>query len=134
MGRRYGVPIEAVERTERPTAVTPVPRAPDWLRGVTSLRGEVVSVVELNRLLAHDGVQRLEDVSSVLVLQDGGRRIAVQSTALPDFVRISLDDSRTLPPTEVDVYAGGIERGGALIGLLDLPKLMDLIERRLGDG
>lgn len=133
MGRRYGVPIEAVERTERPSAVTPVPRAPEWLRGVTSLRGDVVTVVELNRLLAHAGVERLEDVSSVLVLQDAGRRIAVQSTALPDFVRIAEGEARNLPPTEVDVYAGGIERDGALVGLLDMPKLLDLIERRLND-
>jgi chemotaxis signal transduction protein len=127
------VPIDAVERTERPTAVTPVPRAPDWVRGVTSLRGDVITVVELNQLLAREGVQRLEDVRSMLVLSHDGRRLAIQSTSLPDFVRVTAAQMMSLPPAEIDVYAGGIERDGSLIGLLELPKLFEFIERRLAD-
>jgi purine-binding chemotaxis protein CheW len=43
----YAVPEAYVTELERVPRVTAVPRMPEWLRGVTNLRGDIVSVIDL---------------------------------------------------------------------------------------
>ncbi|MDB5391120.1 MAG: CheW protein [Planctomycetaceae bacterium] len=40
------VPISHVLEVQRVPAITSIPNVPDWLRGVTNLRGEIISVVD----------------------------------------------------------------------------------------
>ncbi len=50
-GSTYALLEQFVTEVERVPKITPVPRVPAWLRGVTSLRGEVLSVIDLRMLL-----------------------------------------------------------------------------------
>jgi purine-binding chemotaxis protein CheW len=52
----YAVPEAHVTELERVPRLTPVPRVPAWLRGVTNLRGDIVSVVDLRIYLGLSGV------------------------------------------------------------------------------
>jgi purine-binding chemotaxis protein CheW len=47
----YAVPLSNVIEIERPPAITLVPNMPDWMMGVTNLRGDIVSMVDLRRFL-----------------------------------------------------------------------------------
>lgn len=133
--RPFAVPIDAVERTERIPTITPVPRAPAFVRGVASLRGEIVCVVDLHRLLAGVDAAPPQGARSLLVLQDdAGRRLAVLSSSLPDFERVRRDQTMRAPAADVDVYHGAIERDAELVGILDPAKLFDHVEKLLGDG
>lgn len=133
--RPFAVPIDAVERTERIPTITPVPRAPAFVRGVASLRGGVVCVVDLHRLLVGEAAAEAPVPRSLLILQDGaGRRLAVLSSSLPDFERVRRDQTMRAPAADVDVYQGAIERDTELVGVLDPTKLFDHVEKLLGDG
>ena len=46
-----GVDIHNVEEINRQVDVTPVPQSPHHVRGVINLRGEVVTVVDLGKVL-----------------------------------------------------------------------------------
>ena len=46
-----GVEIEHVQEINHQLDLTPVPGAPDSIRGVINLRGDVVTVLDLHRLL-----------------------------------------------------------------------------------
>jgi purine-binding chemotaxis protein CheW len=48
------LPLSAVESIERPGRFTQLPFAAPWLRGVTAVRGEIVSVVDLGRFDGRD--------------------------------------------------------------------------------
>lgn len=48
-GRRYGLPLPAVDRVARVVDVLPLPKAPDVVRGVVNVRGRVVPVIDLRR-------------------------------------------------------------------------------------
>src|SRR6266852_4107273 len=50
-GRRWAVPTRAVVEVRELAAVSLVPFAPPWLRGVARAGGEVVAVVDLARFL-----------------------------------------------------------------------------------
>ena len=128
--RDFAVTIDAVERTERVPMVTPVPRSPSYVRGVATLRGEVVCVLDLRAYLAGEE-SGIGDAKSLLVVTDGERRVGVLSESLPDFQRVHTDELMDLPPTELEVYAGAIEREGELVGIIDPVRLFDHIERRL---
>jgi purine-binding chemotaxis protein CheW len=43
---KYAIPIGNLLEVEKPDSVTPLPRGPDWLKGVTSLHGEILSVID----------------------------------------------------------------------------------------
>ena len=47
--RKLAFPLSAVEAVERPGRFTAVPFAAPWLRGVTAIRGAVLSVVDLGQ-------------------------------------------------------------------------------------
>jgi purine-binding chemotaxis protein CheW len=47
----YGVPVEQVREVRDMQAVTPVPGAPAYVEGVTNLRGQIITVVDLRKRL-----------------------------------------------------------------------------------
>jgi purine-binding chemotaxis protein CheW len=47
----YAVPEAFVAELERVPRITPVPGVPAWMRGVTNLRGDIVSVIDMRAFL-----------------------------------------------------------------------------------
>lgn len=69
---RYALPLSAVREVVVPPEVwSRVPRAPPQVRGVINLRGRVVTVVELARLI---GLAEPVTAAQKIVLLDRGRR------------------------------------------------------------
>jgi len=52
-GRRYGVRLDSLQEVVRYSqlSVAPVPNSPEWLDGITSLRGSILSAVNLRSFL-----------------------------------------------------------------------------------
>ena len=48
---RFGAPLSNVLEIQRTPNITPLPRTPPWLWGVTNLRGQIISVVDLAGVL-----------------------------------------------------------------------------------
>ncbi|MCX5858378.1 MAG: chemotaxis protein CheW, partial [Proteobacteria bacterium] len=52
LGREeYGIEIQWIEEIIKPRSVTEVPRSPDYIPGIISLRGKIVPIMELERRL-----------------------------------------------------------------------------------
>ena len=49
-GTAYAVPVTAVKEVLPYEQVTPVPRTPDYLKGVVNIRGTVISVIDFRVL------------------------------------------------------------------------------------
>ena len=49
--QQFGLPLSGVLEIDRCGDVTTLPRTPAWLRGVTNLRGQILSVTDLRNLL-----------------------------------------------------------------------------------
>ena len=47
----FGIPLRGVREIDRCGKVTVLPRTPAWLRGVTNLRGQILSVTDFRNLL-----------------------------------------------------------------------------------
>ncbi len=47
----YGVPVEQVREVRDMQTVTPVPGSPAFVEGVTNLRGQIITVMDLRKRL-----------------------------------------------------------------------------------
>ena len=56
--RQFGLPLEMVREIARCGKVTMLPRTPHWLRGLTNVRGQVLSVTDLRNLLQMEDQQQ----------------------------------------------------------------------------
>lgn len=127
----YAIPLECVVKIERVPPLIPVPRTPSFVRGIASLRGEIVCVVDLRQLLGLPGSTLAPH--GLLVLQDGARHVAVLSDVLPDYFKVRTGAILPSPnrSTSEGVVNEVIERGGTFIALLDVKKLFSVLGSRL---
>ncbi|MEZ5395372.1 MAG: chemotaxis protein CheW [Bryobacterales bacterium] len=82
-GARYAVSIRSVLELDRLSPITPVPNTPEFVLGVTNVRGEVVSVIDLRRLLGFPPLARPE-TGRLIQVREVGR--AVRSGLLVDSI------------------------------------------------
>ncbi len=90
-----GIPIRDVEEICRFCNVTPVPGAPETVCGVMSLRGEVVTVLDLRVVLGLGKTERTRQTRNVIV-HAGGERIGLLVDRVADVVSAATAD--LLPP------------------------------------
>jgi purine-binding chemotaxis protein CheW len=90
-----GIPINEVEEISRYCTVTPVPGAPESVSGVMSLRGEVVTVLDLRAVLGLGKTECARQTRNVIV-HAGGERIGLLVDRVADVVRAATAD--LLPP------------------------------------
>lgn len=128
-GEQYAMRLEAVTKIERVPAIVAVPRTPPFVKGIASLRGEVVCVVDLRALLGAPPSD--QDPHGLIVLGEGARRVAILSDVLPDYFRAK--ESALVPSPHragEAILSSGFERDEGFVGVIDTRKLMDSLERR----
>jgi purine-binding chemotaxis protein CheW len=134
-GTEYAVAMSSVLEVAPPVNITPLPNVPDWMIGVTNMRGDVVSIVDLRVFL---GLERSA--------QGQARRMLVVRTSQEDMVTgLIVDRVRgicRLPPEQfttptssfedpVAPYLRGVsEHKGGLLVLLDADRLLLSAEMR----
>jgi purine-binding chemotaxis protein CheW len=124
----YAVPEAYVTELERVPRLTLVPRVPAWLRGVTNLRGDIVSVVDLRLFLGLSGV--LPPSARLLVVRLLDEPFA--TGLIVDAVdRIITLDSREIAPPAAPLdgpltpfLTGVCTAADRLVAVLDLASLL----------
>ncbi|WP_425614085.1 chemotaxis protein CheW [Anatilimnocola sp. NA78] len=66
-----GIDIHQVQEINRNLNLTPVPHAPDAVQGVINLRGEVVTVIDLRRVLGLPAAEFTRSTSNVIIKHTG---------------------------------------------------------------
>ncbi len=126
-----GVEIEHVQEINRQLELTPVPGAPDSIRGVINLRGDVVTVLDLHRLLGLPATEPTR-TSRNLVLKINGERVGVMVDNVSDILAISPEAISRRPPnlSQVDRrYIRGVHiRDEAVVVILDPHALASTME------
>jgi purine-binding chemotaxis protein CheW len=129
-----GVPSENVREVVRPGALTPLPRAPAFILGVTGHRGEVLPVIDLLRFMGK-GEARLGPRTRLFVGVSEGIVTAVVTEAVAGLKVIQLADI-VPPPLAGDgtnEHLLGVvtaEKGKAGLTLLNFSKLLQAARTR----
>lgn len=99
----YAMDVAQVREIVRCQEITPLPKAPDLIEGVIDLRGAVIPVIDLGRVLGGDPVE-LGPRSRVVVLEIDGLVLGVLVEAAIDV--LSLDAGRLEDPPALATQAG----------------------------
>ncbi|MEM1237823.1 MAG: chemotaxis protein CheW [Pseudomonadota bacterium] len=103
-GQDYAIDIMRVREIRNWSKPTPLPRTPDYVRGVINLRGTVLPILDLaNRLGLEDDGEKERTV--FVVIKDGARLFGVTVDGVSDILTVS-KEALLDPPALAD---GGVE-------------------------
>lgn len=123
----YGLPIEKVVSIEKIGEITRIPNAPDYIKGVINLRGEVIPVVNLKRKL-NIGDNELNMNSRIIVVNEDEMVVGLIVDFSSEVLEIDREDIDKPPETkdnQLIEYISGIGKtSDRLIILLDLLKIL----------
>lgn len=131
-GEHFGVDIVAVDGIVDMMEITRVPQSPEFVEGVTNLRGSILPVIDLRKRLKLPVLERTKETRIVNVNMDG-LKVGMVVDAVSEVLTISDDVIEPPPPsiTSVDTaFITGIAKvAPRLIILLDLVKVLSIEEK-----
>ncbi|MBL6749032.1 MAG: chemotaxis protein CheW [Nevskia sp.] len=123
----YGVDILKVQEIRGYDAVTRIPDAPEYIKGLINLRGTIVPVIDL-RLKFRLGEARYDAFTVMIILNVAGRTVGMVVDSVSDV--IGLDEARIKPAPEfgsaLDVrYLSGLGTlDDRMLILIDIERLL----------
>ena len=126
-GDEYGVDILKVQEIRGYDKVTPIPAAPDYVKGVINLRGAIVPVIDL-RVKFRLGQVKYDQFTVVVILRLATRVIGVVVDGVSDVMALTASEVRPAPQlgTVVDAsfISGVATQGERMVLLLDIERLL----------
>jgi purine-binding chemotaxis protein CheW len=123
-GAPYALPVECVREIVRLRVITPVPRTPADVRGVISLRGEIVQVVDLRRRLGLGETELSRGARIVVVQGDDSGIAGLLVDRVREVLRVAAADMLSQASGEGMVSAL-VRRAGTFVSLMDLERVLD---------
>ena len=125
-GSPYAVPVENVREIVRVRPITPIPRTVSAVRGVISLRGEIIQVIDLRlRLRLEPGVAA--KANRIVVVQvDDGRVAGVLVDEVREVLRVPESAIGSPPAGETGIVAALCASGSDFVSIVDPERLMEV--------
>lgn len=133
-GETYGIDILKVQEIRGYDAVTRIANAPEFLKGVTNLRGVIVPIVDM-RIKFGLGRITYDEFTVVIIMNVAGRVVGMVVDTVADVVALSDKDVRPAPDLASTVetrYIDGLATlNGQMIILVDIERLLTSPEMQL---
>jgi purine-binding chemotaxis protein CheW len=117
---RYALPTACVRHVVATPGVTPVPTAPPAILGLMNLRGEVVPLLDLARLLGRSE-GRSAHLPFAVVVETPNGVAGLTVSEMPRFERLGPEVAASGSPGTAGLHS----IGEGLVALLDLDTLLD---------
>ena len=125
-GDSYAIPVEWVREIVRLRGITPMPRVPPEIRGVISLRGEIVQVLDLCRRLGIGGREPARSNRIIVLHGDPGNVTGLLVDSVKEVLRVDEEAIQIPPSGESDSVEALCRRDDEFISLLNLHRVLDL--------
>jgi purine-binding chemotaxis protein CheW len=128
-GQQYAFPILQIQEIVIPSPVTRTPNVPDFVEGVCNLRGVIVPVVHLRKLL--DIPPREDDHQTrTIIVNVGGKTLGCKVDTVSRILQVDDAEIHPAPATIQSNHAASIlgfaKSDNDLIILLDVEQLLDI--------
>jgi len=132
----YGIDILKVQEIRGYDQVTRIANTPDFIKGVTNLRGVIVPIVDLRVKFSQQDVE-YNDNTVVIVLNLGQRVVGIVVDGVSDVLSLASDQIRPAPEFAVTLsteYLTGLGAlGDRMLILVNIEKLLNSDEMALLD-
>jgi len=129
----YGLDIARVFEIIRHQPVTPVPRAPSFVKGVINLRGRIIPVVDLRGRFGMAEAEATKE-SRIVVAESGATRVGLIVDSVSEVLLVPLDAVEATPEVaagdDAEYLRGIAKLGDRLVLLLELDGLFGLEEQQ----
>ncbi len=133
-GEEYGVDIMMIKEIIRPVGVTYVPRVPDYVKGIISLRGTVVPIFDMTKRLGLKA-QESGKKSRIVVLSLGTNLVGFWADSVTEVMKLKESGIEPPPPTLPEgpaQYIRGVGHfKGRIIIVLDVDKVLKPLDSSL---
>ncbi|HCC68670.1 MAG TPA: hypothetical protein DEP99_02155 [Nitrospiraceae bacterium] len=124
-GEEYAIRISDIQEILQDNGVTMVPRAPTYLKGVTSIRGKIVAIIDLNNRL---GLKRVNGKRQKIIILFGPKgSIGILVDKVAGVLKISKNGLHpppvTLTESEANFIEGVVRIQNKFISLLKLEEV-----------
>lgn len=130
----YGIDILKVQEIRGYDQVTRIANTPNFIKGVTNLRGVIVPIIDLRIKFAQDGVE-YNDNTVVIVLNFEQRVVGIVVDGVSDVLSLTADQIRPAPEFAVTLsteYLTGLGAlGDRMLILVNIEKLLSSEEMAL---
>lgn len=93
-GLLFGVPAEAVVEIITGHMITRLPLVPDYIQGIINLRGQIIPIVDIRRLLDQEDSQS----NCMMILQDSETQVGILVDQVQKMVDIDTSTLLPVPP------------------------------------
>ena len=133
---QYGVDIMAVREIKGWIDITPLPRQPQYVRGVLNLRGVIVPIIDL-RCRFGQGLTQATPLHIVIIVHVGNKPIGLLADRVLDIVAVDATQIKPVPRVaqaqRLNFLSGLVTNENAMIALIDLPNLLSLPVEETGE-
>ncbi|MGL5152063.1 MAG: chemotaxis protein CheW [Clostridium sp.] len=118
----FAVETGRVQTIKEIMAITKVPKAPSYIKGLINLRGSIISLVDLNMLL---NVDEKENHKNIIVLTVNGEEIGITVDKVDEVIDINEELVQSVDEASRQEYVKGIvNHGNKLLTIIDIDKLV----------
>ena len=133
---QYGVDIMAVREIKGWTDITPLPRQPQYVRGVLNLRGVIVPIVDL-RCRFGQGLTQATPLHIVIIVHVNNKPVGLLADRVLDIVGVDAAQIKPVPRVaqaqRLNFLSGLVTNESAMIALIDLPNLLSMPVEETGE-
>ena len=131
-GNFYGINTDAIEHILRVLDITPLPYSPKEVRGFCSVEGNILTVLDLSRLLLEEeNIDETTDAARLISVSINNMHYSILLEAVINNITIDQEDIEYV--SEEDKRRNGVvaayKYNGDIIQVLDLERLISNIER-----
>jgi purine-binding chemotaxis protein CheW len=126
----YGVPISQIQEIDRLGKITKVPKAAQFIEGITNLRGEVIPVLDTRKRFDLE-VKAPDDRTRIIIVDMGGIKTGLVVDSVREVMNLAKKDIAPPPETigsGIDQQfisgIGKVDAGKRMIVLLDVQKIL----------
>ena len=123
----YGIEILMTKEVARIERITYLPSSPENVAGITNLRGDILSVMDLKKVfgLPHED---LTEKSRLVVIESGDLETGLLVDEINEVVEVAVDEIHptltTIAPEKAEYLLGECKIGDKLIGILNVKKIL----------
>ena len=124
----YGINVFKVREVLRCPEITPIPNTHPWLKGIAHIRGQTVSIIDMNLIINNEPMTDVEN--GFVIISEFNRSVQGFLVSSVDRI-INMNWEDILPPPSgigSDHYLTAITRfDEKLVEVLDVEKILDII-------
>ncbi|NUV00218.1 hypothetical protein XO12_09005 [Marinitoga sp. 1154] len=116
------IPVENVQEIVKKPMIYSVPDMPNFVKGVMTLRGEIIQIIDLNALFKKDKL----DLKELIIIKINGIKFGLHVEEVKNITSVEIGSINKLPVTSKNSkITGVINLNGEIITLLNLEKIFD---------